>query len=176
MKKISIGAFLVCAFFMLAFRPLPVGYGDYAPTIKKQLDEMSAALLKKDFATYVKYTHPKIISEMGGEKAMADSMARYFSEMEHRGVTIANIRDGDPSWVIDTAGELQCTVPVSTAMQVQGGFVYMEATFVGVSKDRGLHWVFIDTTDDYRTIRKEFPSLSSKLNIPVPDQPVFRKN
>jgi hypothetical protein len=95
--------------------------------------------------------------------------------MEHRGISIFDINDDEPSWVIDTAGELQCTILITTEMKVQDGFVKIEATFVGVSKDKGKNWVFIDTSIDYSTIRKEFPTLSSKLVIHAPSKPVFQK-
>src|ERR1700733_6370145 len=35
-----------------SFKPFPGGPGDYAPTIKKQVEAMGQALVKKDFDTY----------------------------------------------------------------------------------------------------------------------------
>ena len=82
----------------------------------------------------------------------------------------------DPSWVIDTAGELQSSIPVVTQMRGQGGIVTTVSTFVGISKDKGKNWVFIDCGQtDYATMRKKCPDLKLQfLNVRLQAAPLSR--
>jgi hypothetical protein len=152
------------------------GPGDYAPIIKKQADIMAQAFVKKDYKTYTKFMHPKDIAEMGGEKAAIDTLKKAEQHMKEYGMTISYILVNEPSWVVDTAGEMQCTVVETIELNVKGGRVRNDIAFIGISKDKGKHWVFIDTSTNFKNLRKDFPTLSSRLNIPVPTQPVFEKD
>ncbi len=173
MKNIAIILIVFCA--LTAFKPFRGGNGDYAPVIRQQAENMGKALVKKNYAIYIKYTDPRIIQDMGGEAAFADSLKGYEAQWHRYNITIFDINVEDPSWVIDTAGELQSSIPVVTQMRVQGGIVTTVSTFVGISKDKGKNWVFIDCGQtDYATMRKKCPDLSSKLNVPPTSSPSFK--
>lgn len=79
--------------------------------IKTQAMEMVKALMKKDFAGFNRYVHPKMIEMAGGSaKAMArmdtvNAMATRF------GAEIKKILIGNPGKIVSYKNELQATVP-----------------------------------------------------------------
>jgi hypothetical protein len=173
MKNIAI--LLILFSVQTAFKSFRGGPGDYAPVIRQQAENMGKALVKRDYKTYIKYTDPRIVQEMGGEVGFADSLKGYEAQWHRFNMSIFDINVDDPSWVIDSAGELQSSIPVITQMRVQGGLVTTVSTFVGLSKDKGKNWVFIDCGQvDYQTLRKSYPDLSSKLKVPPVSKPTFR--
>ena len=78
MKNTAIILTVFCA--LTAFRG---GNGDYAPAIRQQAENMGKALVKKNYAIYIKYTDPRIIQDMGGEAAFADSLKGYETQWRH---------------------------------------------------------------------------------------------
>ena len=173
MKNIALNLIVLC--LLTSFKTFRGGPGDYAPVIRKQAEDMGQALVKKNYKEYIRYTDPRIILEMGGEAAFADTLKSYEAQWHRYNMRVFDINVEDPSWVIDTAGELQSSIPVVTQMKVSGGLVTSVSTFIGISKDRGKNWVFIDCgQSDYGSIRKKYPDLSSKLVVPTPGNPTFR--
>ncbi len=159
---------------MISFKAMAGGPGDYAPTIKKQAEEMSTALIKGDYKTYLKYTDPRIIKSMGGELAFIDTLKHYDAQRNRYGSRIFQMEVQEPTWVIDTSGELQTTVPVSTEIKVKGGMVTSLSSLIGISKDKGKTWVFMDTTEGMKSIRKKYKDISSQLPVPAPPPPTFQ--
>ena len=168
--------FLLTFCFLPGFVSAQGGPGDYAATIKKQANAMNDALIKKDYKTYIKYMHPKVIEHMGGEKGVLDTMKSVDAHLAKYGISVAFISMDDPSAVIDTAGELQATISANAELDVKSGVVHANSVFVCISKDKGQHWVFIDVTTDYDFIKTKMKELSSKLVIPVPQKPTFDEN
>jgi len=173
--KLSKISLLLLVFYCLfsSFKPFPGGPGDYAAIIKKQAGEMNNALIKKDYKTYMKYMHPKVIEHMGGEQGVLDTMKQVDAQMAVYGMKIGLISLNEPSAVIDTANELQATITANADMTVKGGVVHTNSVFIAISKNKGLHWFFIDVTADYDVIRSQMKDLSSKLVIPIPEKPTF---
>ncbi len=174
MKSTIFILFIFCLF--MSFKAFAGGPGDYAPAIKKQAEAMGQALMKNDYVTYMKYTDPRVIKEMGGETAFSDTLQRYAGQRKHYGMKIYEIDVQDPSWVLDTAGELQTAVPVSSEMKVKEGLVTTLTTFIGISKDKGKTWVFMDTQEGIQAIRMKYKDISSKLPVPAPVAPTFQSN
>jgi len=157
-----------------AFKPFPGGAEDYAPAIRKQAEDMGKALVKKNYRVYIKYTDPRVVQEMGGEAAFADTLKHYEAQWQRYNMSVYDINVEDPSTVVDSAGELQTSIPVTMQMRVKGGIVTTITTFIGISKDQGKNWVFMDSGADYHNLRKKYADLSSKLIVPAPTQPVFK--
>jgi len=167
---------LIVICLIVPFKAFPGGPGDYAPVIKAQAEAMGRALMKNDYAAYLKYTDPRVIKEMGGEAAFTDTLKRYAAQRKHYGMSIYEIDVSDATWVLDTAGELQTAVPVSTEMKVKDGLVTTLSTFIGISKDKGKTWVFMDTQEGIKAIRAKYKDISSKLAVPPPQEPTFQAN
>ena len=167
---------LLSACILIPFKAFPGGPGDYAPVIKQQANAMGYALMKNDYKTYLKYTDPRVIKTMGGADAFIDTLKHFEAQRKHYGASFFQIDVEEPAWVIDSAGELQTTVPVTTQMRVKGGLVTSTTTMIGLSKDKGKNWVFIDTAEGIKSIRNKYKDISSRLSVPVPPAPKFQSN
>lgn len=143
--------------------------------VKAAAKKMDVALVQKDFLTFVSTTYPAVVKMSdGGLDKMKDDMAKQVASMEQSGTTILDAWPGEPSALIDTAGELQCTIPQFMKLKIGGGMLTTETTLLCFSPDKGSNWYFIDATD--KTLgdwRKVFPNISSKLVLPKPADPKF---
>lgn len=153
-----------------------VSFGQQADIIRKQAEQMGNALLQKDYKTFVTFTYPPIVKQMGGADKMAGSIHKQMEEMQ-RSATIQSITYGQPSAVISEGQELQCTVPQEMIIKTQQGKIKTVSTLLAFSRDKGAHWYFVDAGDrNIATIRTSLPNASKKLVIPKPVPPQFLKN
>ncbi|MEX0314298.1 MAG: hypothetical protein AB3N18_08985, partial [Allomuricauda sp.] len=62
--------------------------------------------------------------------------------------------------------ELQCSLTQIIVMQTPRGKIESEYTLIGISKDNGQNWTFIDTSGkDKETMLKYFPNLHNDIVI-----------
>ncbi len=147
----------------------------HRPTVKASAKRMNDALVKKDIKTFVKTTYPKVVEQTdGGLTKIQSEMERMIESIEKSGSKIVSAWPGDASSIIDTAGELQCTIPQYMKMRLSNGLITTQTTLIGLSPDNGKTWYFIDATDkplsQWRTV---FPNISSKLIIQPSKEPKF---
>ncbi len=140
--------------------------------------QMGASLLKKDFSIFLKTTYPEALKRTeGGTEKMMHDMKKQLSNLEASGNSIIGAWPGKPSQMIDTAGELQCTLPHFLKMKLPNGLLTTETTLICLSPDKGNTWYFIDATDkNLQEWRSLFPNISSRLVIPQPKDPIFTKS
>ena len=136
---------------------------------------MGGALVNKDFNKFVETTYPKVLTIIpGGKSGLIKDIRKQLANMAAQGTSIIKLWPEQPSKMIDTAGELQCTIPQNMLMKINGGTIKSTTTLIGLSPDKGSTWYFIDATDKNMTsIRSQFPNISSQLVIPTPPNPIF---
>ena len=150
--------------------------GDIDSVILQQADKMGKAFVAGEYDAFAKFTHPTIVTMMGGKEKMISEIARNFDQIKTEGVSFQNVSYGEPSQIIQYEGQLQCTLPQMIEMKVNDGTVTANAVLIAVSMDNGINWFFIDPTgNDITTMRKIIPTLSPKLNIPVSVEPSYSK-
>ena len=145
--------------------------------VKAEAKKMGAALVKKDYDVFVRSTYPKAVNNAdGGLKKLAENLKGQVERMEAEGNKVLAIWPGEPSNIIDTAGEWQCTVPQKLTMELPQGKLTTQTTLVALSPDKGITWYFIDAAErNLSAIRTIFPNISSKLVIPKPSEPIFEQ-
>lgn len=146
--------------------------------VKATTKRMDHALVKQDLNTFVKTTYPKVVenTEGGAGKIVAD-LKKQLASMEAQDNKIVGAWTGDPANFVDTAGELQCTIPQYMKIQLSNGMLTTQTTLMGFSPDQGKTWYFIDATDKpLDAWRKMFPNISSKLVLKPAPQPKFVPN
>jgi len=145
--------------------------------VKKQAEEMAQALLKHDYEKFASFVYPDILYLMGGKDEMIQTIKDGQNAMNEQGYGLMSILISEPSEMIDTAGELQCTIKQTMEMKAPGGRLVSLSTLVAVSKDSGKTWFFIDAsnTDDIR-IKSVIKRMSSKIIIPEPMKPTYLKD
>ncbi|MBS1747380.1 MAG: hypothetical protein JST21_14525 [Bacteroidetes bacterium] len=138
---------------------------------------MSTAFLASDYTTFAKYTYPKIVEMMGGANNMAEVLTKTTANMKAQGMSFSNITFGEPSAIIKSGNELQCTIPQHIELKLTQGRLVNTSTLIAISTDNGKNWTFVDTSNkDMATLRKALPNLSSAISIPPPQQPVRYNN
>lgn len=137
---------------------------------------MEQALLHDDYATFVKFTYPKVIELVGGEQKMITLMKSSNTDSK-----VVDIVMGDPADILHVGSELQTTVPTRITIQITNptkhGTLVAYSTLVAVSSDQGVNWTFIDTSGkNITTLTKTLPDISGNLFIPPIPKPMFTPN
>ena len=142
--------------------------------IKNQAADMVKALLRKDFVTFTKYMHPKVIEMAGGREKLLKRMDTANTMVTEFGAKITQVVIGNPGKIVKFKNELQTTLPETTDMQTPLGNVTIETTLIAISTDAGKTWYFIDTSVyNINQIKKTLPDLSPELVIPPQKEPKF---
>lgn len=145
--------------------------------VKKEAEKMGAALLKKDYGTFVNYTYPDVIRQMGGKQKMARSIAQQMEGMEKEGNKIISLSFSAPSAILKEGKELQCTISQTMEIKIPAGKISTTSSLIAISTDNGAHWYFVDAGDrDINAIRSSMPNVSSRLALPKPESPKFSKD
>lgn len=168
LKKILLGLILL---------PTLAAAQDKTPEQKavESAQDMCTALQNKEYYGYVKYVHPEVINMTHGNTTQfVANVQKQYSILEDAGSKITDIHAGNPSTIIDTAGELQCVIPQVMQMKIKGGTIETLTRIIGVSKDKGETWHFIDANGkDITNVRYVFPTISSRHPLPPNPQPKF---
>lgn len=136
-------------------------------TILQQADAMGRAFIAKDYASFLKYSHPSVIRMMGGKEKMLADTTESFKAFEDEGVTFLNVTFTSPAKILESEGELQTTFTQMIEMKVPGGKVTAYARVIALSKDSGANWYFIDATEHtLEEMQRLIPSLHNDLVLP----------
>ena len=141
-------------------------------TIKVQAMDMGSALMKNDFATFVKYMHPNIIAYAGGKEKLKTKMDSAYSAMKLFGVSFKRYSIGSPGEIVSYKDQLQAVLPEITTIKTPLGELTVETSMIVISPDNGKNWWFIDT-NVYKAdkLKNILPDISPTLVIPPQKQP-----
>ena len=167
MKKIVISFLL----FLFIISP-PAKGQNLSTTIKVQAMDMGSALMKNDFATFVKYMHPNVIAYAGGKEKMKTKMDSVYSAMKLFGVSFKRYSIGSPGEIVSYKDQLQSVLPEITTIKTPLGELTVETSMIVISPDNGKNWWFIDT-NVYKVdkLKNILPDISPTLVIPPQKQP-----
>ena len=108
---------------------------------------------------------------------MIEVLKRTTNEMKAKGMSFSSITFDEPSKVVKSGKELQATIIQHTEIRLQNGRLVSTSTLIAISKDEGVNWTFIDTSNkDIATMRKALPNLSPSIVIPPQPPPVRYNN
>lgn len=140
----------------------------------KQVEMMGTHFINQEFKSYVQFCYPKVLEMIGGRERMIEILEMQASQMANENVRFTRISFGEPTSIIEMGSELQCTIPQTLEIQLQGGRLVTKSTIIAISENQGENWYFIDPTNkDIHTIRELFPNISEKLVIPQRPEPTF---
>ncbi|WP_294818739.1 hypothetical protein [uncultured Flavobacterium sp.] len=163
MKKILLAVALLTG--LAAFSQSANGALD--TVLLTQADAMGKAFVNKDYEAFIKYSHPVVITMMGGHSKMLADTQESFKAFEEEGITFLNVTFSSPSKILESEGELQATFTEMIEMKVPGGKLTAYAKVIALSQDNGANWYFIDCTDHpIEMMRKLIPSLHPGLVLP----------
>jgi hypothetical protein len=152
-------------------------HSDAKANVIAEAKKMGQALVNKDYTAFTKTTYPAAIAHTeGGMAKIISDLDGQIKAMNAEGTTIAAAWPGEPSKMIDTAGELQCTIPQNMTMKMKSpeGKLVTQTTLIALSPDKGKTWYFIDTADrTLEKMREMFPNISSRLVVHKSPEPKF---
>jgi len=145
--------------------------------LKFSATKMVGHLRDNEFDSFVRYTHPKIISMIGGKAKMIDAIKTTYKQINDGGFKIDSVLIGEPDSIIVTKTELQDVLPEILEMKGNGGKLIATSYLLAVSNNEGKTWYFIDTSGKtLQQMQTIFPTLSNKLVIPAKRQPKFYRD
>ena len=142
--------------------------------VLKHADSMAACFIAKDYACFLKYSHPKVIHSMGGYQSALKKTREEFKKLEEEGITFEALKFGTLSKMIHAGTELQCIIQQQIEMLLPRGRMTAITTLIAISEDNGKSWYFTDASRfDLPSMQRLIPSLSDEHVFPYPQEPVF---
>jgi hypothetical protein len=139
--------------------------------------EVNDAFRRRDFARMVDLTYPKVIEAAGGRDKMVAALTKGVKEMEAEGVVVLSSTAGSPTQIVQAGGSVYAVVPTTLKVKAQDGVFQTEGSMIGISKDSGATWTFIDAGGKDRSqLKSLLPEVAGKLNLPPEKQPVKISN
>lgn len=140
----------------------------------EQADDMGKKFVAKDYAAFLKYTHPATVETMGGKKKMLEKTTTEMQSLESEGIIVTAVDFGVPSKIITVGNELQCTLPELIILRLPKGKLTSTTTMIAISNDKGKSWMFVDSAgNSLQNMKLLIPTLSDELYIPMPQDPSF---
>ena len=146
--------------------------------IKRQAQELSEAMIKGDYNKAADLTYPKLVELMGGRAKFVSETEKIFKEMEAQQMRIVSNVVGEPHDIVEVKNEIYAIVPTEMRMKLPDGILASEAFMIGVSKDGGQNWTFVDAAaarEGGEGLKMMFPDAASQLRVPEVKRPVFHK-
>jgi hypothetical protein len=147
--------------------------------VNKQARKLADAMQNKNYAVSAKYTHPYIVKMLGGREKYIEILKTGHQEMNKIGYRYESIELGEPSDIVKAGSELHCIIPEIITMRFSEGIVVSKSALLGVSKNKGKSWTFIETAMlPEEKIKNILPNFNPSLKIPNLDEPevIYNKN
>jgi len=113
------------------------------------------------------YTHPNLTAYYGGKEQMIAQIQERISNMKKAKLIVKNIEIVDPIKVVTYQDEFHCLVTEKTTISFLHRDFELTNHMLGISKDGGRKWVFIEANLLRGEERKKyFPNLKTSIEIP----------
>lgn len=171
MNKRPVTLFMV---FLLFFGGIKAQ--DYVPAIQIQASQVAEAMVKADFNKIIDFTYPDIVNMAGGRESLRSALEKQTEQLKAQEIIFQRIDIGMPGDVVSVENELHCLVPQVIVLKVDGGTLTTQGHLLGISKDEGKNWYFIDAAQiNNENVEAIVPHFSKTLEIPKPIAPVFER-
>ena len=124
-------------------------------------------------------THPTLVEGLGGRTKFVQRLESMAADMKAQGFHILQVTFSEPSELVEASGEVYAIVPFTLEMTAPGDIPGTHPSYlIGVSKDRGANWKFIDgsgVAGDREKLRQVLPNFPSSLPLPAKQEPTWQK-
>jgi hypothetical protein len=157
----------VILFFISLSFCLTLQAQEYLTTLNSQANKMVSAVIKGDYVTLLKYTHPKVITMMGGREKANTILKQGMEKLKTSGATFEKAAIGKPQQVMVSKSNIQCLVPQISDITVMGTKIHSVSYLFCITYNAGKDWYFLDTGNSNEDkVRKMIPEMNAKLVIP----------
>jgi len=145
--------------------------------LTRSADKMKEAVMSGDLNTLAFYTHPAVVSGMGGKEQMVAAVKKGNDEMKKSGASFRGVRMGTPGKFFRTPKHIFSLLPQTLLINIKDGYLETQTSMLGVSDDQGKMWKFVSAGNLSRAqLKSLFPDLPDDLKIPQQTEPLFYKN
>lgn len=163
--------------FLIMFLSSCLYSQDYSKAIKEQAEITAKALVSNDLEVMIKHTYPKLVTNMGGKEKFFSLIKQGKAQMAMQGIELEKVTVGTPGKTVIAGDEIHALVPQNVIMKLPAGKMLVEGYMIAISKDKGKHWFFLDTsTLDMEKVKMVLPNYNMELVIPEKKQPTFMAN
>ncbi|QPH41598.1 hypothetical protein [Pedobacter endophyticus] len=161
-KKISILILLFIVSTSIAVKAQP-----YLDNLNKQANDMLVAFQKGDYNTLLRYTHPKIIEDFGGQKKALKTIKIAIETLRNQKVQIKKVILGKPTQIITDEKTIQCVMPQNMEMQIDETIAKSTVYIFGISYNGGNTWYFVNAdSEKEESLRTKIPEMNKHIVIP----------
>jgi hypothetical protein len=160
-----------------AASPVLPPYKSY-PNLKIQAEELAKAFDRQDYDKVASLTYPKLVELMGGREGMAAIMSRSMKRSEETdNAKLLSTTVGEPDSVTRIGQQLYAIVPTTLRIKVPEGVLVGKSFLIGISKDNGENWTFIDGSGgrNQEKLKVLLPEAADKLKLPESNPPVLER-
>jgi hypothetical protein len=140
--------------------------------------QIRAAVLSGDHQRMVDYTHPAVVSGLGGKENFKKRLSEIDAEMAGQGFRVTGVTLGVPGELVASRGSVYGILPMTITMSGPNGAEgFKSSCLIGVSTDRGASWKFIDgagVSGDRAKLRKVLPDFPERLILPPVQAPLWK--
>jgi hypothetical protein len=156
----------------------PLDKNEAVKNLKSQAAEVGNATLKEDHQKLADLTHPIVLEKLGGREKFIEKLKSVAAGIKSEGFRIEKVVFLEPPSLEETNTEVYAVVPFQLNLSGPRGVTITQPAFlIGVSRDSGTNWKFIDGTvfaGDRERLKKLFPNFPPKLKLPDKQPPVRR--
>lgn len=145
-------------------------------TAKAKAEQCQNAFIKGDFETFADLSHPVVVSAGGGRKKMIEGMTAEIKKLKDNGTEFKAVKVAEPSDPVAVGKELYICVPFTFELATPNARVAVKSFLLGISGDGGKTWLFVDGLAGRESLKKSFPDLPDKLEIPKKEPPTVIKD
>ena len=147
------------------------------PNAKTQANQLNDAILAGDYEKAADLTYPKLVQLIGGRAKYLEVLKSSMNEMQSGSFQIMSTVAGEARDVIEVGADVYAILPTTMKIKVPEGVLVGESAMIGVSKDRGEHWTFIDVGSglNEQQLKTLFPAVAGRLKVPEQKRPVLQQ-
>jgi hypothetical protein len=166
----------LCVLVSLCFQARAAEDANVKKLIKAKVKEINDAVIKEDYVKVADLTYPGVVEMAGGRDKLIAVMKSGLKEMKSQGVTFQSGTVDEPSDIVTAGAEQYVVVPFMLTLKVPQGKLRQKSFVIGVSKDKGKTWTFVNGDLDLKQVKQILPKLPEKLKLPERQKPVLDKN
>ena len=162
---------------LFLFAVLSVEAANPREAVKSQAQACASAISSKDFGKAVSYFYPELVEMSGGRAKMIAMLKQSVQQMKAHGTELQKITVGEPGPFKTVRKAMLVLIPETTIIKVHGGHLTHQGYLVGISRNHGRTWKFVDVSNGgERSFAQVCPDLAGSIKIPQPMDPTFQKD
>ena len=163
--KLTVTLFYLCIFFSACSPNEP------SKEALQEAKECVEALQNQNWDKFISYTYPLVVTKVGGKEKMLKLLKDGARKMRAQGITLECLI-GEVKETITIDDTIYVLIPEKITSKIGGRLYHMESHLIGISKDEGKSWWFLDANklNNEKNFKNILPRLYGKMIIPPSKQ------